>query len=377
MILVAAEDIDRLCIHLPNGLHGRKGFEIVLNMGPLIGILFRDDRRLGIGIVLDEVVLELEGDDVIRVFGDGGQELGIRFIGGRIGPGLDEVSSIEVAIGKIAFDVIVVVEDSAEHIDGSIDAFDVDVLGLRSGTLDCEEFEHADLRQDEDKASIEVAAETGRFAISLPVVLGRCLLKFIDEVGEVRAGCIGWKAALVQDAFRASDVRNEVPHRVAVDADRGLSLTDYLMDVEAVGLKESPVDEVARDFEADVLEIPGGGEATLAELIDVEGELGLDVSVGILGVVDDRTILLLKLGELDRDSSVDCGAVTDVVADVVGKGPDGEGELIGSMRVAEKAEDEVAGADVVGEVGEEDVAEGVIAKVLDCAASVGIGVGSL
>ncbi len=43
----------------------------------------------------------------------------------------------------------------------------------------------------------------------------------------------------------------------------------------------------------------------------------------------------------------------------------------------DESEDEVAGADVVGEVGEEGVAEGVVAEVLDGAATVGVGVGLL
>jgi hypothetical protein len=40
----------------------------------------------------------------------------------------------------------------------------------------------------------------------------------------------------------------------------------------------------------------------------------------------------------------------------------------------EEGEDEVAGADVVGEIGEEGVAEGVVAEVLNGAAAVGVGV---
>ncbi len=154
-----------------------------LNLGPLIGVLFRDDGRLGIGIVFDEIVFELEGYDVVRIPGDDGQEFGVGFIGKRIASGFDEGSGVEVAIGEIAVDVIVVVEDSAEHIDGSIDAFDVEIFGLLSGAFDGEELERADLRQDEDEASVEVAAETGCLAIGLPVVVGGCLVKFVDEVG--------------------------------------------------------------------------------------------------------------------------------------------------------------------------------------------------
>jgi hypothetical protein len=66
-----------------------------------------------------------------------------------------------------------------------------------------------------------------------------------------------------------------------------------------------------------------------------------------------------------------------VVADVVGERADGEGEFVGGLGVVEEREDEVAGPDVVGEVGEELVAEGVVAEVLDGAAAVGVGVGFL
>jgi len=74
---------------------------------------------------------------------------------------------------------------------------------------------------------------------------------------------------------------------------------------------------------------------------------------------------------------VDRGVVTDRVADVVGEGADGEGEFVGGVCVVEEAEDEVSGADVVGEFGEKGVAERVVAKVLNGAATVGVGVGLL
>ena len=45
--------------------------------------------------------------------------------------------------------------------------------------------------------------------------------------------------------------------------------------------------------------------------------------------------------------------------------------------VADEGDDEVAGADIVGEVREELVAEGVVAKILDGGAAVGVGVGFL
>ncbi len=97
----------------------------------------------------------------------------------------------------------------------------------------------------------------------------------------------------------------------------------------------------------------------------------------VLSVVDVGAIFFFEFGKFDRDGEIDGEAVADGVADVMRERTDGEGELVGSVGVAEEAEDEVSGANVVGEVGEEAVAEGVVAEVLDGAASVGVGVGLL
>ena len=90
----------------------------------------------------------------------------------------------------------------------------------------------------------------------------------------------------MEEGLGAGDVGDEAADAVAVDADGGLFGADNVGEVEAVGLEEGFAEKGAGDFEADVFEIGGGSEAALAELVDVEGELGLDVGVGILSVVD-------------------------------------------------------------------------------------------
>ena len=80
-----------------------------------------------------------------------------------------------------------------------------------------------------------------------------------------------------------------------------------------------------------MLEICGGGEVAFAELIDVEGELGLDVRVRALGVVDDGTVLLFKAGKFDGDGVVDGVAVAYGVAYVMRQRADGEGEVVGVL----------------------------------------------
>ena len=87
-----------------------------------------------------------------------------------------------------------------------------------------------------------------------------------------------------------------------------------------------------------------------ADLVDIEGKLGTDVRVLALVVGDDRAVFLLKLGKLDGDGFVDGLGMTDGVADVMGESTDGEGQLVGCFGVADEAENEVSGADIVGEI---------------------------
>ena len=147
---------------------------------------------------------------------------------------------------------------------------------------------------------------------------------------------------------------------------------------EAVGLVEGEGELLGGDLEADVAEVVDGGEAMVRDLVDVEGELGLDVLVFAFGVVDDVAVACRGAWETRRGRRGWWPAEwPTAVADVVGEGADGEGELVGVAGIAEEVDDEVARTDVVGEVGEELVAEGVVADVLDDAAAVGVGAGVL
>ena len=67
--------------------------------------------------------------------------------------------------------------------------------------------------------------------------------------------------------------------------------------------------------------------------------------------------------------------MTDGVADVMGESTDGEGEFVRGMGVADEAADEVSGPNIMGEIAQERVAEGIIAEVLNRGAPVSIGMG--
>ncbi len=375
--LIPIEDFFGEGIKFADGLHGFEGLEVVLNTGPLFRIFFGDDRGLGIGVVREEIVFELVGDNLIGALRDHGEKCGVGLVGEGVAARFDDEAGIEITVGKIAFNVIEVGQDEAHRPDGAVDALDVEVFGMLAGALDGEHFEGADLGQYEDKAGIEMAGEAGSLAIGFPVVVSGRLNEILGQFVEIGTGRVGGKVLFVEDGFGPRDVGKETADGVAVDADGGLFGADDVGQVEAVGFEERLAQKVSWHFEADEFHVFGGGEATLAELVDVEGELGLDMGVRGLSVVDVGAVFLFEFGKFDRDGEIDGGAVADGVTHVMREGANGEGELVGGVRVAKEADDEVSGADVVGEVGEEFVAEGVVAEVLDGAAAVRVGVSLL
>ena len=140
----------------------------------------------------------------------------------------------------------------------------------------------------------------------------------------------------MQQGFGAGDIGEEAADGEAVGSDGGVVTADEVGQGDAVDLEEGLAEEMVGDFKADVAGVGGGGEATLTELVDVEGELCADVGVWVFGVVDDGSVTGAELGENEGDGAVDGGAVADGVADVVGEGADGEGELVGVLGVADE-----------------------------------------
>ena len=144
--------------------------------------------------------------------------------------------------------------------------------------------------------------------------------------------------------------------------------------VNAVGLVEGQRKLRIETAKSDVAQEAERRDAMMRDFVDVEGEFGLNMLMLAFGIVHRRShISRASFGKFDGDGEVGGLGVADGVADVVGERADGEGEFVGVVGIAKEIDDEVAGADVVGEVREGSIAEGVVADVLDDAAAVGIG----
>ena len=89
---------------------------------------------------------------------------------------------------------------------------------------------------------------------------------------------------------------------------------------EPVGFVKGRGEQRGGDLEAHVTEVVDGSHAVVSDLVDVEGELRLDVLVFALRIGDGGPILGFEFGKFDRYGQVGCVLVSDCVADVVGKG---------------------------------------------------------
>ena len=141
-------------------------------------MLCRDGgERIGVEVL--DVVLELDGDCLSRVFGQLGEKLCVGPVGEWIAARADDNAGIEIAVGYVVIDEIVVGHDETKSFKGTMDAVDVEVLGLLNRTFDGKHFEGADFRKDEDEPSVHMGSEAWMLSIVLPVVFGGYLQKLI------------------------------------------------------------------------------------------------------------------------------------------------------------------------------------------------------
>src|SRR6202041_2530699 len=111
------------------------------------------------------------------------------------------------------------------------------------------------------------------------------------------------------------------------------------------------------NVEADVGKVVNRRQAAVRNLVDVERKLRLHVSMFILTVSNNRAIFCSQFGKFDRHRVVGSHRVSYVVTDVMRQRPDRERELVSILSVAKQVNDEVAGADVMGQVRDELITE--------------------
>src|ERR1700733_3409341 len=231
-------------------------------------------------------------------------------------------------------------------------------FGSRGGALDCEHGERPELGSNTDEKSDEMGLKSGLAPIGIPTAEFRSVGGFDRDLFCVGVIGLGRLLIAMNQGQGVGGAWNELScgHPVRVDIECAPTAGEILVD--PVGLIEGQRELANRNVHPDVAQITNRGESALRNLVDVEGELYLDVGVLALGVIHGGAVTCLKLWKLKGDSAIGSLRMTNGVADVMGKRTHCEGELVGILGIAKERKDKVAGANVVGKVGEELVTEG-------------------
>lgn len=356
------------------GGHGVELLQLGLDGLPLLRVLFGRDGRRWVGVEVFDVLAQRRRKGLAGLLRKHTEEAGIGLVAEAVGAGLDLGSGIQVEVGYQRVDGAEVRKEVPERFSGVVDAIDIFFLRLGVGATNGGIGERPDARQDEENSSQQMGSDAWLFAVLVPAVLEFGLSEVFIELREGKTGRFRREAVFVQEHLGIGDAGKEAANGEAVSAKQRATMADDIVKIDAVGLKESTAQQRDRYRETNVIKIGRGREATLADLVDIKGKLRANVGMLAFAVGNDRAILFAELGELRGDGFVDGLGMADRVPDVMGERADGECQLVGGVGVANKAEDEIAGADVVGQVAKKVIAEWIVPEVLNGAAAIGEGV---
>ncbi len=341
---------------------------------PLAFVFGGEGGRLRVLIEGEDVGLQLGCEPGEFFAGEFVHQICVGFVSQRVLTCPGFLPGIEVAViqcqvvGLDEFQILLVV------IPGVVDALHVESLCGSSGHFEVEGLQRADLGQDFDEDGQQARAEARSLVVGAKVAAVLAALEVIDEFFAGHAGVFLENLVLFHGEGDVGHVGNQSADRVAEAADGEVEIGEDVGEGKAVGLLEGAFEERPGDFKADEVMKGLGGESVAGYLNDVEPEFGTDVGGGVVGVGDDSTILRPELGEGFADSNVD-GGMSGEIGGVVREGAEGEGVFVDVVGLSQHGRDEIAAADVMHQIREEMVAEGVVADVLDEAAAVGVGVG--
>lgn len=228
--------------------------------------------------------------------------------------------------------------------------------------------------QDAEKEGEETDAEGGVTVLAAPLAIELGAAEVVEEAPLGHAGVVMKNLVFLHLDGDLGEHGDEGGDGAAEGVDGEVWVGQDVSEREAVGALEGAFKERPGDFKADEVVIGVRGEAVFGDLGDVEAKFGADVRFGAVFVGDSGAVFLAEFGEVESDGLID-GGVACGICRVVGEGSEGEGVFVEGVSFREHVEDEVSGAHVVDEIGEEVGAEGVVADVLDERAAVGVGVG--
>src|SRR5713226_9456025 len=150
-------------------------------------------------------------------------------------------------------------------------------------------------------------------------------------------------------------------------------MCQHVLQLHSVNDRESPLQQGLRHLESDEIVILLRRITILRHLHHVKSELRLQMRSVVFRVPDGITVLRSQLGILYGNSLVD-GRMAGDIRGIVRERTQGEGVLVRILALQYQLVNKVTAADVVHQIAEFHTAEGIVAKVLDDGAAIGVSV---
>src|SRR5205823_10038753 len=162
-----------------------------------------------------------------------------------------------------------------------------------------------------------------------------------------------------------------------IAADSEVERGEHVIERETVGVVECRLEHRLRDFKTDEVAVGIRHVAAPGDLEHIESKLGLQVRAGIIRIRNFVAEFPSKFRIQQRYRAIDAEWMACIVGCIVRERPERKGVLVCVLRVAQQCGNKSSAPDVVREISEKVRSKRVVAHVLNDAAAVSEGMGSL
>ena len=198
--------------------------------------------------------------------------------------------------------------------------------------------------------------------------------EIVEKLPPCDAGDLLFELVLLETPCHSRHARNDRPDRIPVGPEREGHISEHVFHFDAVRIQEGALQQVPGYLKTDEAPIPVRRVSPRRYLEHVEAELRSDVRNRIVPIGHVPSVFPAQRGIQYRHRAVGSNAVPLGIGGIVFQRAQSECIFVQVLRFADQFRDEIAAADVMGEIAEKAAAERIISHILNDAAPIRVSV---
>src|SRR5208337_640319 len=264
-------------------------------------------------------------------------------------------------------------EINAVLVDRRIDAFEIQVLGLRRWIVEGQCLEGANFGCVAQNGGPQPCAEIGLVVILAPLLFVIGAREAIEKLLFRKIRRLSHQVFLVSPQGDLSHLWNHAADGIAIGTDSEIFMCQDLFQLQAIDDGECALEKWLGNLESDEIVILLRRITVFGDLHHVEAELRFEMGGMVFCIPDGLSILGAQLWVLEGNGLID-GGMAGYIRGIVRERAEGEGVLISILALRQQLADEIAATNVVDQITELHAAKRIVAEVLDDGAAIGISV---